>query len=374
MGRITDGSCNIFTKDNPYIVQQNPYKVDNTAAYVNMGMNAFTGILGSILNGSKNTDGSDKTPSSVDTKTPKELKSEINAILDQYDSNPGDNNVDANISDLELKLAEKKNELQQLQQEHTTELANLKVVEDKKAAKSKELNGVTKEYDKKSAKLANVTATISQNNAKIDDYKVQIKNLQSLSGNDNKDSKIEELKADIRALEEENKKLTAEQKELETEVGEKGSLTTQKANLEGEINTLNNEISTLSEKVKTVKELDNEIQNIEVDLKKLDDLKKQLKKAEGKDAIENLTNDETGDITKLIKKLNKAKTPEEKAACQKAVKDALEVYYTKHKQGDNKTIDSLCEIYMPRNGAVAKGVNLKISVDEPEWKKISIGI
>lgn len=87
--------------------------------------------------------------------------------------------------------------------------------------------------------------------------------------------------------------------EIETELKKIEELKTQKATLEKEIAALEN------------------------DIKNAKSLVKSIKKAEGKDVIENMLNENTGSIASLLKKSNKAR---EKGDHEKAKKLNLELY------------------------------------------------
>lgn len=112
-----------------------------------------------------------------------------------------------------------------------------------------------------------------------------------------------------------------------------------------------------AEEAKNIKTgLQTNLQTLEKDLKDLHYLEKQLKKADGREAMEKYTNDDTENITGILTKLNKAKdNPEKEAKLKDDLKKSLEEYYgkgcSKHKVGDNKTIDNLARLYNIKAGA-----------------------
>ena len=71
-----------------------------------------------------------------------------------------------------------------------------------------------------------------------------------------------------------------------------------------------------------------EFEAIQKDIKDLNFLSKELKKAEGTDVIETLVNDETANIASLIKKIRAAKSAKsgELADLEKQLNEALKKY------------------------------------------------
>lgn len=335
MGRLTSGEFNIYGKglDQIDIAKENRLRNPN-------GSHTVLGVLGTTLlpqlisgltcYAAEGCCGGGSSPKS---KTPDEITKEMNSILDKYDSVKGDGNVDANISDLELQIAQKKQEFATQISGFESTYNEVKKNQDELGKKVKESENLANKIEEKTAAINGVSDIIAANNATIE----QLKNVEWVDNGDGKFVRNEQAAKEISNLEAENRTQEAKKVKLENE---KKELETKKEAVDNECKTLKGKISTEDAKhAAKLNELENTIQEMENDLKKLNDLKGQLKKAEGKDAIENLTNDETDKITKLVKKLTNAKTPEDKAACQKELKDALGVYYAKHKLGDNKTID-----------------------------------
>ena len=141
---------------------------------------------------------------------------------------------------------------------------------------------------------------------------------------------------------------------LENSPDEKGHLASLKKQLEEAVQKLrdNNqiilasnhgiELSNAEKELATEKiaEIDANINTLKSALADLNLYEAQLKKAEGRDAIEKLSNDDTENITKILKKLKTA-DDSKKSKYQSQLDDAIKDYYNNHKFGDNKTIDSL---------------------------------
>ena len=338
MGRITDGSINIYGKgiDQIDVAKQNRLNNPN-GSHTTLGVLGSTLIpqlLSGVLSYAADSNSASGVDSSSKSKTPEEITKEMNAILDKYDSKQGDGNIDANISDLELQIAQKK-------LVYAKEIKGFESTYKEVTNNQAELKKKNKESQNLGAKIENKSAEIKQVSNKITDNTARIENLKKVEYEDNGNGKYvrnEQAAKEISRLEAENSELNAKKEKLEAE---KQELETKKANVDKECTNIQSKIETAdAERVKQLDELDKAIKEMENDLKNLNVLKGQLKKVEGKDAIEALTNDETDNITKLVKKLTKASSAEDKAACRKELKDALAVYYAKHEKGANKTIDN----------------------------------
>lgn len=335
MGRLADGSCKFYTKENPYIPTQNPYKVDNTAAYVNMGMNAFTGILGSILNGSKNTDGSDKTDVPKG-ESPRKIQKQIKTLLNKWDSNPNDKKVDANISDLELKLAQKHGELKNKAAEYEI---NYDDVQNKRADVENKKTKITKidaDIATKTEEIKNLGNNIESIDKEIGRYQNELY-YKDENGKEVKNDKIEKK---IKELEAQKQALVNEQSSKRKEIDK---LNLEKDSLNTEINGINDEISKLdNSNLSTLDAINSDIDQMQADIATLQKLKSNYSDAKGEDAIKNLTNDETANITAAIKKYTNASAAD-KETCKKELMDSLACYYNQHCIGDNKTIDAFAK-------------------------------
>lgn len=111
-------------------------------------------------------------------------------------------------------------------------------------------------------------------------------------------------------------------------------------------------MSNASKEIQKLKEtLNKDLETIKTDIATVESLSERLKKLEkrdGKDAIANMSNNDTKDISGLIKDLNEARQtndPEKRDKAEEKLKKALEKYTKDHKEKDNKTIDLLLEKY-----------------------------
>ena len=138
------------------------------------------------------------------------------------------------------------------------------------------------------------------------------------------ETQLQEMKSQLKTVTDEINKKETEKENLEKELT---TLQTEKAELENEINNAKTEV------VKTLQQsLDN-----------LTALKKQLKQAEGRDAIEELTNDETKSFTSELKKLQEAIKSGNKDSINKhasKLKEAYDAYKEAHPGVTNKTIEA----------------------------------
>ena len=149
------------------------------------------------------------------------------------------------------------------------------------------------------------------------------------------ETQLQEMKSQLKTVTDEINKKETEKENLEKELT---TLQTEKAELENEINNAKTEV------VKTLQQsLDN-----------LTALKKQLKQAEGRDAIEELTNDETKSFTSELKKLQEAIKSGNKDSINKHASKLKEAYYAyieAHPGVTNKTIEAgykAAEKYIPK--------------------------
>lgn len=113
---------------------------------------------------------------------------------------------------------------------------------------------------------------------------------------------------------------------------------------------------------KSLAESNARIEKIDADISVLDDalidlkeLERQLKKADGRDAIENLTNEDTADISDILKQIKSAQANGDSAKVgklQEKLEKAIEKYYENHEVGDNKTFDKLpqAQAYLKKQG------------------------
>lgn len=155
-----------------------------------------------------------------------------------------------------------------------------------------------------------LNSTIQNCNSRILSLKTQIEYLESLPSGENNNAQINELKTQLEALE----------TQLET-----AQIDLEEAQKYQEV---------LSGNIAKYKDAENEIKILE----------KQLKKIAGKESVDNLINEDTGSITKLLKELRKAQESGNSNKINVAntnLQKAKESYYENHKEGDNKTIDNL---------------------------------
>lgn len=240
-----------------------------------------------------------------------QIRADIQAIYDKY----RDQGV-TNISDLEAYLQSlcdiKDTNIQTLEKNIKT---NSSVVEDK-----------TERNQKIETRLGELNTLLGDGEGSI---KSQIADIDTQISTAQKNGK------DTTKLEADKNDLEAQKEQLETE----------KKTLEDEKLKNNEEISKANIALEKDKLLLEEFQAIQDDIDDLKALSKQLKKAEGKDAIESLTNDDTANITNLIKKMNNAQISgdqEKEGKYKKELVEALEDY-VKNPENQNKTIRKYAE-------------------------------
>lgn len=166
------------------------------------------------------------------------------------------------------------------------------------------------EYNDKNAELKEATANVES----------LTKQLNKLKNSSNQPTDYKKVEADLqKAIEEQQK-------------------------LEKEVKALGAETTALSEEITSTESAD----TIRRDLANLYKYEKQLKRAEGRDAIEKLKNPETEEIVKLVGKLKKAKADKNEPKTKQyetKLKEVGQEYYQKHEVGDNKTLDTLLTAY-----------------------------
>ena len=272
----------------------------------------FMTVASKVADGSFGGGGSSAVESDANAATnAKQIRADIDSILAKYEKQDV-----TGISDLEAYLQSlcdiKDTNIQTLEKNIKT---NNDVVEDK-----------TKRNKKIDTRLGELNTLLGNGEGSIN---VQISNIntQIKTANDNG---------------EDTTKLDAKKKDLEAQ---KEKLETEKKTLEDEKVKNNEEIANANIALVTDKPVLKEFQAIQADIDDLKILSKQLKKAEGKDAIESLTNDDTASITNLIKKMNNAQISGDKEKAgkyEKELKEALEEY-VKNPENNNKTISMYAE-------------------------------
>jgi len=179
----------------------------------------------------------------------------------------------------------------------------------------------------------------TKRNKKIETRLVELNTLLG-DGEGSINSQIADIDTQIKTAKENGEdttKLEAKKKDLKAQ---KEKLETEKKTLEDEKLRNNEEISKANIALEKDKPILAEFQAIQDDIDDLKTLSKQLKKAEGKDAIESLTNDDTSNITNLIKKMNNAQISgdkEKEGKYKKELEKALKEY-VKNPENKNKTI------------------------------------
>ena len=166
------------------------------------------------------------------------------------------------------------------------------------------------EYNDKNAELTKATANVES----------LTKQLNKLKNSSNQSTDYKKVEADLQKAIEKQQKLEKEVKDLEAET------------------------TALSEEITATESAD----TIRRDLANLYKYEKQLKRAEGRDAIEKLKNPETEEIVKLVGKLKKAKADKNETKTKQyetKLKEVGQEYYQKHEVGDNKTLDTLLTAY-----------------------------
>ena len=173
-----------------------------------------------------------------------------------------------------------------------------------------ELNSLSKEYTNLSNSLANITDPneIDQIVKTLDQMGIEI---------ENKEKELETKKKELKEATDKAAEAKTQQTEANTKI----------ESLKGDLETIKTDIATVESLSKRLKELE---------------------KQDGKDAIANMSNNDTKDISGLIKDLNEARQTgdlEKKQKAEEKLKKALEKYTKDHKEGDNKTIDLLLKKY-----------------------------
>ena len=176
---------------------------------------------------------------------------------------------------------------------------------------------VAETYEKKLCEYNDKNAELKEATANVESLRTQLNNLNDSS---NQPTDYENIKSNLQKAIEKQQKLEKEVKELEAET------------------------TALSEEITATESAD----TIRRDLADLYKYEKELKRAEGRDAIEKLKNPETEEIVKLVGKLKKAKADKNETKTQQyetKLKEVGQEYYQKHEIGDNKTLDTLLTAY-----------------------------
>lgn len=358
MGRVTDGSCKLYTKENPFIPAQKPYEVDTTAQLITSAMNLGSCILGSILNGSRNADSStDAGSNAADTEAAAaQKKAEIDTILKKYDVDTTDA-VDPNYSDVALALEKKTAELNEHEAAHQAELdkykeakAILDTANNEKAKYDREIAKKNADLNATDAKITNLKKEWKNNDSQIKNLTSQKETLEN-SENANTDavkSKIKSLKAEI-------KKLTDRQDKINKELGSEDGkgLYGEKQKIQKEIDELNQKITDLDieKKQKAVNDLSNDVTKAYDDYcSDIDEIKGDLQTLDnyyGKTSIDKQTNKETEAIVTLLKKYNKETDPAKKEKLKKEIAGQITVYDTAVANGapKNPTVEKFKEFF-----------------------------
>ena len=225
------------------------------------------------------------------SRSAEEIKADIQAIFDKYK----DENV-TSVEDLEKLLKEKSKDTDINLENLEKNISKNTQVVDKKTARNQEID----------AELANLAVLLGPTeqgyDAQMNVISEQIKQAEASGSNTSK------LQAELEDLKYQKTQAEAKQKELEAE------------------KTANTaEIEKAQKAMETDKATYSEFEAIQKDIKDLNFLSKELKKAEGTDVIETLVNDETANIKGLLDKIKNAK-PEEKADLEKQLDEALKKY------------------------------------------------
>lgn len=217
--------------------------------------------------------------------------------------------------------------------------------------KQNELKGKTEELETKNTELNSINSNLSTARSSLRDAQT------SLAEYSQKLSTLMSQQISMQAKP--NQFPDSAQLSIQNEIE---SLTNKIKKLQESINTLNSNIATLDGE-KTTKEaecnslqaektkLENEIKDAKTEVVKtlqqsldnLTALKKQLKQAEGRDAIEELTNDETKSFTSELKKLQEAIKSGNQDSINKhasKLKEAYVAYKEAHPDVTNKTIEA----------------------------------
>ena len=297
----------------------NPNGVHSTAGYVAMGLSQgspsiFMTVVSKVTGGSFGGGSSSAVESdAITAANAEQIKADIQAIYDKYKEQGV-----TNISDLEAYLQSRCDEAD----------TNIKTLEKNIKTNNEVIEDKTKRNKKIDTRLGELNTLLGTGEGSIT---AQINSI---------DTQIQEAKnngKDTIKLEAEKKELTAKKQQLETE----------KKDLEKEKSDNTNEIIKAQNSLGVDKPLLTEFQVIQNDIEDLKTLSKQLKKAEGRDAIESLTNDDTANITNLIKKMNNAQitgNKDKEAKCKKELEEALKEY-VKNPDNKNKTILKYAETF-----------------------------
>lgn len=288
---------------------KNPNGVHSTGGMIAMAIpSIFMTVACKIADGSFGGGGSSSAVESDANAAAnaEQIKADIQAIYDKYK----DQGV-TNISDLEAYLQSKCDEAD----------TNIKTLEKNIKTNNNVIEEKNKRNEKIDTKLGELNKLLGDGEGSIN---AQINSI---------DTKIQQAKIngeDTTKLEANRKELTEKKQELENE----------KRNLELEKTNNNSEITKAQGSLDVDKPLLTEFQAIQDDIDDLNALSEQLKKAEGRDAIESLTNGDTANITNLIKEMNNAQIngdAEKANKYKKELKEALQEY-VKNPDNKNKTI------------------------------------
>lgn len=286
--------------DPKYLAAQQE-KAAATEAWTGLGISLFLGLTGSVIQGIENGDFKSSSGVEVEDRTVAEIEADIQKILDEVEC--------TSISDVDIKRET---------YEYTLEDAKRNQPELDKTVKA---NTAALKYAKKrSGEIPNEIRKVKRVKELEEEA---LKNQGQYTS-----SELEDLNAQLSALEQ-------EQLNNQAILDKEEDFNKQEKKL-GELNKI------IKDYPSEIKKLDKASEN----LKKLDKQLKKAEKEEAKDSLKNNLNDDTKQISDIIKKLNNANSNGWDKKTSKHYADAREAivnYYQNHNKGDNTTIDRLAK-------------------------------
>lgn len=279
---------------------------------VNLGLSIFDKVICHYAEGG----GGGSSSVQYTEEDIEDIKTDIKTILDKYDitDNSGTKTSDfESIDDLEALYELKQNEYQTTTKDLETKVANdkqklrdeqssfhdIKIQLGVVSTRKNTLSTSLEQYKKQLESLSNPTANVPP-------YNYTFMSLDT-SGEINNQAQIDNLEGLIAETQREYDQAVADERRLDEE----------KRNKENEIITLQDTLRVNEAKL-------TELKSLKQDIDALKSLISQLKKAEGKDAIEGLTNNETDNIANLIRDLRKEQTKNPNSDKAKKIKEQLE--------------------------------------------------
>ena len=177
--------------------------------------------------------------------------------------------------------------------------------------------------------------------------------IQCMLKNNNLSSEIGFLRTELEREEKQEPKNETKIAEINSKIKEKqGEISTNQNKIDeatAELNKLDADRKVLNGKLENLKNYKvngkDTFDQFNNDVETLKQAVQNLKRIEGRNAVEQFQNDDAKSITKLLKELRTEPDNEKQKEIEKKLIKALENYYKSHKKGENKTLDALAQNY-----------------------------